>query len=224
MTLPVQTNQRMTVSVFLSNVPLQAPRMGLLCQPSHHPGGDKHASPRNVSSEIMSCGSEQWFRGPAPWAHGVGFYGVNAVKTTGKSLPLPLFKLNCLWEGVRTVCTGRRDEDWVEQTDQMLSSSIHVALGSVSLHGFVDEQSRFWHCIQVCWECNISWKWTILYKITSLLGMPSIGFAHVPASLLDGMCLLLSCFPRRRSEGSCCCPLCRASYFQPSNQLQPETW
>lgn len=29
----------------------------------------------------------------------------------------------------------------------------------------VDEQYRLWHCIQVCCECNIPWKWIFLHKI-----------------------------------------------------------
>lgn len=81
MTLHVKTNQWIRGGGFPANVPHQAQRMGLLSQPSHCTGGDKHASPRSVRSGVRSCGSEQRFRECVPWTQVVGISGINVVKT-----------------------------------------------------------------------------------------------------------------------------------------------
>lgn len=81
MTLHVKTNQWIRVGGFPANAPHQAQRMGLLSQPSHCTGGDKHTSPRSVRSGVLSCGSEQQFRECVPWTWAVGISGINMVKT-----------------------------------------------------------------------------------------------------------------------------------------------
>lgn len=56
--------------------------------------------------------------------------------------------------------------DWTNRSNTFISCP-HPSWIYFTARLSVDEQYRLWHFIRVYCECNIPWKWIILYKITS---------------------------------------------------------